>query len=82
MSENNKIKLLYILQIMNDSDADHPLNTKNIAERLEKKGITAERKSISRDIKCIQEAGYSVRRCENRNLGWYMEKTNKKFSKE
>ena len=77
MAENSKIKLLYVLQIMGESDKEHPLNTKQVAEKLAEKGIVAERKSISRDIKCIQEAGYPVVRCENQNLGWYMKKLHK-----
>ena len=72
MAENSKIKLLYVLQIMEGSDKDHPMNTKQVEEKLAERGIVAERKSIARDIKCIQEAGYPVVRCENQNLGWYM----------
>ena len=34
--------------------------------------IDAERKSISRDIECLSDAGYSIIKCANHNKGWYM----------
>ena len=34
--------------------------------------IDAERKSISRDIECLSDAGYSIIKCDNHNKGWYM----------
>jgi repressor of nif and glnA expression len=78
MSEFIKIKLLNVLRIMEETDSDHPLNSSGIGRKLEDKGIKAERKSIARDIKCIQEVGYPVFQCENRRLGWYMDKSKEK----
>ena len=57
MAENSKLKLLYILDIMKNTDEFHPLNATQIAALLEQYGITAERKSISRDIACLEEKG-------------------------
>lgn len=72
MAENSKLKILYILDIMKKTDALHPLNTTQIAEKLLNYGIKAERKSIGRDLECLEDAGYSIVKCENHNQGWYM----------
>ena len=75
MSEFIKVKLLNVLRIVEETDPEHPLNSSGIGKKLEEKGIKAERKSIARDIKCIQEVGYPVFQCENRIKGWYMDKS-------
>lgn len=72
MAENNKLKILYILDIMKKTDENHPVNSTQIAEQLSRYGIKAERKSIGRDLECLEDAGYSIIKCENHNLGWYM----------
>ena len=72
MAEKNKLKILYILDIMKKTDENHPVNSTQIAEQLSRYGIKAERKSIGRDLECLEDAGYSIIKCENHNLGWYM----------
>lgn len=72
MAERNKLKLLYILDIMKKTDEFHPINSTQIAERLAAYGINAERKSIGRDIMCLEDAGYSIIKCADHNKGWYM----------
>lgn len=72
MAENNKLKLLYTLEIMQHTDADHPLNISQIIQHLKAKGIHAERKSVARDLQTISEAGFSIEKCENHNDGFYM----------
>lgn len=75
MADNNKLVLLHILEIMKKTDELHPLNTTQIKMRLEKEyGIypPPERKTISRDIECLEDAGYSIMRHENHNKGYYM----------
>lgn len=72
MAEKNKLKLLYILEIMQHTDADHPLNISQIIRNLQSKGINAERKSIARDLHTISEAGFSIVKCESHNDGFYM----------
>lgn len=70
---NNKIKLLRILEILKDTDIDHPINTKGIIAKLRSYGITAERKSIMRDIETISLTGeYDIRKAEPNSRGWYM----------
>lgn len=73
MAETNKLKILYVLDIMRKTDEQHPLNISQIADRLwSVYGIRAERKSIGRDLQTLEGAGYSIVKCENHNLGWYM----------
>ena len=72
MSENNKLKLLRVLDIMKKTDELHPINAKQIVAKLEAYGIEVERKSILRDLKCLEDAGYSINKCENHNNGFYL----------
>jgi len=72
MAENSKLKLLYILDIMKKTDEFHPINSTQIAAKLSAYGIHAERKSIGRDLACLEDAGYSIIKCADHNKGWYM----------
>ena len=45
MPENNKLKLLYILEMMKKTDEFHPLNATQIKEKLKAYMIDAEKKS-------------------------------------
>lgn len=72
MAENSKLKILYILDIMRKTDEHHPINSTQLVEKLQQYGIPAERKSIGRDIQCLEDAGYDIIKCENHNVGWYM----------
>ena len=58
---NQKLKLLYLLQILeSETDEENPIKTADILRRLSDLGIVAERKSIYRDIDCLREAGYDI----------------------
>lgn len=72
MRSSSKLKLLRILDIMRKTDEYHPLNTRHIADRLATFGIMAERKSISRDLAVLNDAGFSILRCKEYNKGYYM----------
>lgn len=72
LAEHSKLKLLYILEIMRKTDEFHPLNSTQIAAKLSAYGIQAERKSIGRDLACLEDAGYSIIKCSDHNKGWYM----------
>lgn len=72
MAENSKLKLLYILDIMKKTDEYHPLNSTQIEAKLQAYGVSAERKSIGRDLQCLEDAGYSIIKCADHNKGWYM----------
>lgn len=70
--EKNKLKIIYLLDIMKKTDEHHPVNSTQLIEMLSKYGIDAERKAIGRDIRALQDAGYEIVTAENRNDGWYM----------
>ena len=72
LAEQNKLKLLYILDIMKKTDEFHPVNSSQILEKLKQYGINAERKSVGRDLACLEDAGYSIIKCADHNKGWYM----------
>jgi len=72
MEGKNKIKLLKILEIMQKTDENHPLTIDEIRKKLKKYGIDAERKSISRDLKILEDSGFQIVLSENHNDGWYM----------
>lgn len=69
-----KSKLLYLLKIFKEeSDEDHKLSMKDIIEKLKKYDIKAERKSISRDIKLLQDLDYDIVSYENNREGYFMD---------
>lgn len=71
-SENQKLKLLYIAQILkDDTDIDHPITTKALIERLEKLDIKAERKSIYSDMECLKQFGMDIEYLASRSDGGY-----------
>lgn len=58
---NAKVKLIRILEILQDTDEKHPLTAPQIGEKLKHYGIEAERKSICRDINIlIDDLGYDI----------------------
>ncbi|MGN0607954.1 MAG: helix-turn-helix transcriptional regulator [Oscillospiraceae bacterium] len=68
----NKLKLLYVLDIMKQTDEQHPLTAKKIAVKLKNCGIDAEYKSVIRDIKTLAEYGYDIILHHDNKLGYYM----------
>lgn len=71
-SENQKLKLLYIAQILKENtDIDHPITTRALIERLEKLDIKAERKSIYSDMECLKQFGMDIEYSSSRSEGGY-----------
>ena len=68
-----KLKLLRILDILRETDETHPITAPAICTMLAKNGISAERKSVCRDINTLIEYGYSIRLCRDNKLGYYMD---------
>lgn len=69
-----KLKLLHIHKmLMEETDAEHGLTMADILERLAAEGITAERKSIYRDIKLLREIGVDVRKYERNPVEYAIE---------
>ncbi len=60
---NQKLKILKIMEMfLKESDAQHPLSVADIEDRLEDEGLSAERKSVYRDIGVLQEYGMEIER--------------------
>ena len=73
MSERNKVRLLRVLDIMRKTDEKHPKNNHEICDELKANfNIDVDRKAISRDLQCLDDAGYTIVHCDNHNLGAYM----------
>lgn len=68
-----KLKLLKVLDILRDTDKSHPITAVGICKKLEEIGISAERKSVCRDIRTLTEYGYKITLCHDNKLGYYME---------
>lgn len=71
-SEGQKLKLLYIVRMLEESsDENHPLSTQEIIRRLEENGIHSERKSIYDDIAKLCDFGYDIIQVHSRLGGGY-----------
>lgn len=73
-TNNQKLKLLHILRLLNEkTDDNHFLTATQLIEELEKEGITAERKSIYHDIEELIAFGYDIIHVKSKvNGGYYM----------
>ena len=70
--ENSKRKILEIARILQEeTDEQHPISTPELIARLEKQGISAERKSIYSDIETLQEAGLEIE--NKKGSGYYIQ---------
>lgn len=71
---NQKLKLLYILQILKEyTDEEHAITTSELISKLEQYGIKAERKTIYSDIEALNDFGYDILTSRQKNLnGYYM----------
>ena len=64
--DGQKLKLLCILEILNEStDINHGLTLDEVTSKLTAYGIEAERKSIYRDFDCLNSIGYHITKNEN-----------------
>lgn len=69
----HKVKILYILKfLMDESDAEHPLSTKDIIDKLSAVEIPAERKAIYDDIAALQRFGIDIEKATTGNRGYYI----------
>lgn len=71
-SEGQKLKILYILQMLEEyTDEAHPMTTAEIISRLDAEGITCERKTVYSDIARLVDFGYDIITVSNRRGGGY-----------
>lgn len=60
-SENQKLKLLYIVKILEEkTDSEHGITLSQLLKELEAYGISAERKSLYSDIESLKQFGYDI----------------------
>ena len=72
-SPNQKLKLLYLQQLLLQKTADeHRLTADELIEVLARYGIEAERKSIYSDIEALQQYGLDVELQRGRGGGYYV----------
>lgn len=70
---NQKLKLLYIMQLLLErTDEEHAVTTKEIQEYLAAQGITSERKSIYTDLEQLAVFGMDIIRVKGRQGGYYL----------
>lgn len=67
-----RLKPLYVLDILREkSDEEHPVTAAYICGELEKRGITAERKSVYADIAALTDYGFDIIKSGNPR-GWFL----------
>lgn len=72
-SEKQKLKLLYIMQLLLDkSDEEHAVTTQEIIDHLAQYGIPSERKSIYTDIELLIDFGMDIIKIKERPGGYYL----------
>lgn len=72
-AEKQKLKLLYEAQyLLEKSDEEHPVTTRDMIEYLAGYGIAAERKSIYTDIDALAEYGMDIIKVRERPGGYYV----------
>ena len=72
-SENQKLKLLYIRDILlSETDEDHPITVADIIAKLEKYGVKAERKSIYSDIALLEDYGMDIICDKSKSNNYYV----------
>lgn len=60
-SSNQKLKILYILKILNElTDEEHPISTNDLIKELSFYDVSAERKSIYDDIETLIDFGFDI----------------------
>ncbi len=70
--KNSKLKLLILAKIFEQkTDEEHPLTALELCEELEKQNISAERKSIYKDIDILREFNYDIIKVPGKNNGGY-----------
>lgn len=72
-SENQKLKLFYIMQMLSEhTDEEHVLGTQEIIARLAEYDIKAERKSIYDDMLRLTDFGFDILQKKGKNGGYYL----------
>ena len=68
-----RARILYVLDFLrHKSDEEHPVDAAEVINYLEGNGITAERKTIYRDISALKSFGYDIVRTHYPKNGWFL----------
>lgn len=72
-SKNQKLKLYYLIDYFKKyTDEDHTVSVVELIDYLATQGITAERKSIYRDIEAIRDLGYEIMVLHEKRFTYYL----------
>lgn len=81
MENDGKLRLLYIEQMLQNTDEQHPLTIKEISDELEEKhGITVHRTTIPADIELLKKVGMEIEITESRPKKYYLNDFARPFS--
>jgi predicted DNA-binding transcriptional regulator YafY len=70
---DHKLKTLYLLNILlEETDENNPLTTKDLIQKLKFYGIDSERKSIYSDIECLKDYGVDIICEKDRSNKYYV----------
>ena len=69
---NQKLKILYIMQMLKATDENNKLSTARIIELLAAQDIDCERKSLYSDIEALKNFGMDIEYDATRNGGYYL----------
>lgn len=70
---NQKLKLLYIVKILlEETDEEHLITTRDLIAKLAEYDIRAERKSIYSDLELLNRFGYDIIYVKAKKSGYYM----------
>lgn len=68
---NRKIKVLYLERMMQETGKENALSMQEILERMESRGISAERKSVYADMEILRSFGMNIQ--YKRGKGYFLE---------
>lgn len=71
-SYHQKLKILYIKELLEASDEEHLLTMQQILDDLQARGIQAERKSVYDDIGALTDYGMQIEKVAGRGGGYYL----------
>lgn len=73
MQSNQKLKLLYLVQILQKrTDENHLMTVQDMIGALSEYGVPAERKSIYDDISMLRHFGYDIVQVKSTTTGYYI----------
>lgn len=72
-SANQKLKLLYLMQLLlQKTDEEHHLTVQEMIDELAMRDISAERKSIYADLEALRQFGLDVVQSKGKSTGYYV----------